>query len=466
MFASLRTRLWLTYFVLIAVILSVIGLSLFFYLIRNPVLYRANVEHLRISLAAITVRMDLFDTFPERQVQRIVDREDQVLKVRVQILRADGTVLVDSRQGNAPALAQLQPPLKPQNEVQNQPLFTSDDSGTIWLYRLGQLNDQYFVRVAIPRPRAALFGVLRDEFVLLVLRTGGIALLLALILGILMARWIAAPLQRMAVETHRVATGNFQDIPLEGPREVQELAQAFNQMTHRVQASQQSQRDFVANVSHELKTPLTSIQGFAQAILDGTASTPETLQQAATVISNEAARMYRLVLDLLTLARLDAGTENLQREPLDLAALLREVTDKLAPQARQSGVEIQLELQPLSMISGDADRLAQVFTNLVENGLKYTPAGGQVMLSASQANGVAEVVISDTGPGISAEEQSRVFERFYQADKSRRGGSGRGAGLGLAIARELILAQGGTIELFSVPGKGSKFVVKIPTDRL
>ncbi len=149
-----------------------------------------------------------------------------------------------------------------------------------------------------------------------------------------------------------------------------------------VHASQQSQRDFVANVSHELKTPLTSVQGFAQAILDGTAETPEAQQQAAQVIYDEAGRMHRLVLDLLDLARLDGGTADLRRERVSLTVLLQAVIERLTPQSVQAGVSLVDQVPDLPDVIGDGDRLSQVFNNLVDNAIKHTPAGGEVALSA------------------------------------------------------------------------------------
>ncbi len=145
-----------------------------------------------------------------------------------------------------------------------------------------------------------------------------IALLLSLVLAYVIARWVADPLQRVIAAARTIPQDDMPAVAEGGPHEVQELMQAFNAMLARVQASQTSQRDFVANVSHELKTPLTSIQGFAQAIMDGTADTPEAQQQAAEVIYNEAGRMHRLALDLLDLARLDAGTADLKMSPVDM----------------------------------------------------------------------------------------------------------------------------------------------------
>jgi signal transduction histidine kinase len=243
---------------------------------------------------------------------------------------------------------------------------------------------------------------------------------------------------------------------------VQELTHAFNDMGARVRASQQSQREFVANVSHELKTPLTSIQGFAQALEDGTADAPEARRQAAGIIRQEAERMHRMVLDLLDLARFDSGMMDFQRTALDLPALLRNVTERLTPQAQAAGVTLELQTGDLPAIVGDGDRLVQVFSNLVDNAIKFTPSGGRVGLQAAALPNGVQVEVSDTGAGMTPEVAAHIFERFYQADASRRGGGKHGAGLGLAIVQEIVRAHGGRISVRSAPGAGSTFTVSLP----
>lgn len=240
------------------------------------------------------------------------------------------------------------------------------------------------------------------------------------------------------------------------------LGQSFNDMSAKVHASQQSQRDFVANVSHELKTPLTSIQGFAQAILDGTANTPEAQRQAAQVIFDESGRMYRMVIDLLDLAKLDAGTADLQMQPVDMSLLLRAVLARLSPQSKQAEVDLVSAVGELPPVLGDGDRLSQVFDNLVDNAIKHTPPGGQVKLEAEVAGDMLSVFIRDTGAGVPQDELSRIFERFYQVDKSRKGGPAHGSGLGLSIANQIVQAHKGEILARSITGQGSEFVVRLP----
>jgi signal transduction histidine kinase len=277
-----------------------------------------------------------------------------------------------------------------------------------------------------------------------------------------------------------VAAGDYdQELSISAPDEVRRLAESFNAMTHQVKVTQQAQRDFVANISHELKTPLTSIQGFSQALLEGATQDGESRRRAATIIHDEANRMARLVAELLELARIESGQVAMARSPLDMAALLRECAEALALQAETARVDWVVEIPNLPPLIGDRDRLAQVFTNLLDNALKHTPAGGKVQLMARSTSGSSvvrrwpgfgtqspglewiEVGVTDSGPGIPPEDLSRIFERFYQVDKSRARKKG-GAGLGLAIAKEIVEAHGGAIKAESVVGLGSRFTVTLP----
>jgi signal transduction histidine kinase len=327
---------------------------------------------------------------------------------------------------------------------------------------LRHLSDGRWLLLAVPRPEVPILTILSDELVLPVVGAGIIALMISLLVAFWLARWVGDPLQRVVAASRRMPSAEANPISLSGPHEVVELTQAFNEMNIRVQTSQKSQREFVANVSHELKTPLTSVQGFAQALLDGTANSPEAQKQAAQVIYNESGRMHRLVLDLLDLARLDAGTLDLKRSPLDVNALLNNIAEKFTLQARDGNVEFQMDTPCLPEISGDGDRLAQVFTNLVDNALKFTPAGGSIRLRTSRVGSGVQVEVADTGTGIPTEALPYIFDRFYQADSSRPGGRKHGSGLGLAIVKEIIAAHGGKISVLSKPGAGTIFTITLP----
>jgi len=279
-------------------------------------------------------------------------------------------------------------------------------------------------------------------------------------------RSVSRPLALITQATEEVARGNLDHrLEVEGPDEVRRLAKSFNVMAQEVKASRQAQRDFVANVSHDLKTPLTSIQGFAQALLDGTAADPAAQRKAAQVIHDEAARMSRLVEQLLELARWDAGQIIIAREAVDLPRLLTTCVERMDWRAEEKGVTLTVEVKPMPPLRGDTDRLMQVFTNLLDNALTHTPSGGSVTVAAERVEGPdgqaeVEISVTDTGPGIPAEELPRIFERFYRVDKARAGS--RGAGLGLAIVKEIVEAHGGRVWAESVVGLGSRFIVRLP----
>jgi signal transduction histidine kinase len=315
---------------------------------------------------------------------------------------------------------------------------------------------------------------------------GMIALCLSLLVGIWMAQSLLKPLQRIAGAVGAIAAGDYsQRLPESGPPEVKRVTASFNLMAGQVQASQESMRDFVSNVSHELKTPLTSIQGFSQAIMEGATPDETARRRAAGIIYEEASRMSRLVEDLLDLARIDSGQVVMRKTPLDLTQILAGAVDRLLPQAVEKNIELVKDWARLPSVVGDGDRLAQVFTNLLDNAIRHTPSGGRITISGAMAKGVplvrqaqrnlvqpdattalskrgdfAEVSLADTGPGIPSEELARIFERFYQVDKSRR--RGKGTGLGLAIVKEIIEAHRGYVRAESVQGVGTKFTILLP----
>jgi two-component system sensor histidine kinase ResE len=233
-------------------------------------------------------------------------------------------------------------------------------------------------------------------------------------------------------------------------------------MTQQVKITQAAQRDFLANVTHDLRTPLTSIQGFSQAIIDGVASNPNAAQRAAQIIHDEAGRLNRMVQELLDLARVEAGRLNMTRHSIGLTDLLNSVGEKLIPRAAEKDITLIMEVPPLPLIAGDGDRLVQVYTNLVDNAIKHTQSGGKVLLRAAmQGNGVLTQVC-DTGEGIPASDLPRIFDRFYQVDKSRQSERREGAGLGLTITKGIVDAHGGKIWVESKEGVGTTFSTWFP----
>jgi two-component system sensor histidine kinase ResE len=240
-------------------------------------------------------------------------------------------------------------------------------------------------------------------------------------------------------------------------------------MNDQIQAGERSQRDFIANVSHDLKTPLTSIQGFSQAILDGTINSKDELMHAAKVINDESTRMHSMVMDILELAKLDSKVEKYYEEDIDLVVILERIIEDLSNEAKRKSILIRKEFNTLPVIKGDSDRLFLALYNLVDNAIKYSRENGEVIIRANSANNILKISIFDSGPGIPDDELERVFERFYQTDKSRQGGKTRGVGLGLTITKEIISIHHGDAYAMNrkdLKGEennlGSVFVIELP----
>ncbi|MBI4260648.1 MAG: HAMP domain-containing histidine kinase [Actinobacteria bacterium] len=315
----------------------------------------------------------------------------------------------------------------------------SSGSGPVVLAREGGLD-------ATPFLRALLLGAL-----------GGVALAGAL--AVFASRRVARPIRRVAEAARRLAAGEADvRVTVEGRDELAALGGSFNEMADDLRSAREAERAFLMSVSHELKTPLTAIRGYAEAARDGTA----TAEEAGRVIGEEAARLERLVRDLLDLARLDRRSFSVAGEPVDLAAVAREAADRAAPVAERFGVALLVEGADLAPAVGDHDRLLQVAANLVDNALRVTPSGGRVVLRAAPGS----LEVADTGPGLDPEDLPRAFDRFYLHE---RRGTGRsvGSGLGLAIVRDLVEAMGGSVGVKSEPGRGATFRVslRVPTGR-
>jgi len=463
MLSSIRSRLLLTYAAVIGVVLCVVGIALVLYILSNPLIDRQAYTRLE-GVGVIILRQRLIKTSDQEILPELVQRLDKQGDLRILLISPTGDVTLDSRSGIE---VPLNPTIRETNE--NQRGIAFDKNRKAWYFNWQPLDDNGYLVIASPRIGriSLLFSqrlreVLSDDLLPPLIQGGFAAMILALAFSFWMAHWVSAPLKRMADATGIVSSGELSKVPDQGPDEVRYLTMAFNQMTSQLVASQKSQKDFIANVSHELKTPITSIKGFAQAILDGAVKSLDDLENAANVIHSEAERMHRLVIALLDLARLEAGTIDMVKQPVDLDILLKHVVMKFGPLADAGKISISFSGGNLPTTLGDGDRLMQVFTNFVDNAIKSTPEGGSVTLDSSIDDDQIYVKVQDTGKGIKPDEVVRIFERFYQVDKSRAGLAGRGTGLGLSIAKEIVQAHGGSIHVSSQPGQGSLFMVKIP----
>jgi signal transduction histidine kinase len=288
--------------------------------------------------------------------------------------------------------------------------------------------------------------------------------------GLIMVRILVRRLRALERLADRVTEGDLAArVEVGGPDEIGRLAERFNRMTERLAAAREelgraeSQRSrLLADITHELSTPLTSIRGYVETLLDPAVPTsPEERAGYLRDVLDEAMRLDLLIQDLFDLVRLEAGATALKLERLDWAALCRNTTRRFEPRLREAGLALRWEREPgEAWVQADGRRMEQVVENLLVNALRYVPAGGAVVLSLEPAaRGRFRLTVSDDGPGIAAEDLPHVFERFYRADAVR---SSSGSGLGLAIVREIVLRHGGEVRAEHARPRGATFVVELP----
>jgi two-component system sensor histidine kinase BaeS len=284
----------------------------------------------------------------------------------------------------------------------------------------------------------------------------------ALVLAVLLAALLAGSFARFAgrrLEALRDASGDIAGgdlaarVEVDGDDEVAQVAVAFNEMARQLEAARRREREFLVSVGHDLRTPLTTITGYSEAIEEGRV-TPEEMARVASVLRTEASRLGRLVEDLMLLARIEAREFSLRPEPVDLAGHLKGVLEGFRERADSARVRLDFDLADVGAVDIDPDRIAQVVGNLLENALRYTPEAGSVMLRLERRPTGLMIEVADSGTGMDQSDVPHIFERLYVATRYRPVRP-EGSGLGLSIVRELVEAMGGTTEVESAPGKGT-----------
>lgn len=290
------------------------------------------------------------------------------------------------------------------------------------------------------------------------------AMIAAALTSLFVARRITNPLKRMLDATRRISAGHYiERVPVGRSDELGTLSESLNAMAATLEATEQRRREFIADVSHELRTPLSTLRGYMEGLMDGVV---EPSEETWALLYAEAERMRRLVDDLQQLSQAEAGQLTLRLESISVHGIANTATESMLPLFTEKGVELENAIAgDLPPVVADRDRLVQVLTNLLNNALRYTQAGGRVTLEAEARNGEVLFKVSDTGVGISSKHLPHVFERFYRVEKSRSR-EGGGSGVGLAISRALVETMGGGISVESAgPGKGATFCFTLPAAR-
>jgi len=454
---SIATRLLLSYLAVVAVGLVAAAIAVSGLLLR----YENDQTRLRLEeLSApflTAVQTGVRAGQAPREIVDALTEQAHAADVRLLITTPQRRVVIDS-QGTVINL-QLPPP-------QGANIGSFTDGEEQWLFVRQQLRQPAVGAgglgfIVVARPRAVFADTLRALLPSLLI-SALIAVGFALIVAGLLSRTITRPLRDLVGGVRRLARGEYEtQVTVSGPSEVAEIGKALNEMANEIQRSRGSERAFLADISHELRTPLTSIQGFAQAIVDGEAR-GEAVNRAALVIHREARRLVRMVEGLLQVAKLEAGAQPMAREEVPAARLIESAIAALGVQAHDAGVRFEVSgADGLPALRGDPDKLAQLFLNLLDNAVGHSPRGATVQVRGERDDGGIVVRVRDSGAGLPEGARVRLFQRFYRGDNAVR----NGAGLGLAIAQAIAQAHGGAITARNADGGGAEFAVRLPLAR-
>jgi signal transduction histidine kinase len=483
MLRSFRVRLFLGFAVVIALSLF-LSASASIWLLRQQQVEAAQ-QRIGLLVDPIARRVATFEAagWPLPLIRQDLEQVASSYDIRVLLVDPSDVVIVDTDPTSRMVGKQLAVPSTPvaQNDTRQMSSFhavrMTTDGEDLYLFTPSILNDvggslpgsSTRLVIAVPAQNVtAAWSALLPRLSL----AGGVAALVAVIVASLLASRITNPIAQMTRASEAMARGDLQQrVEGEGEDEIGTLARAFNQMSQQVSRSNRAMRDLLANVSHELKTPITSIRGFAQAMVDGMATKPEDYTDMAGSIYDEAERIRVLVDDLLYLSEIESGTLQLTLDQVDVDAIVDDTVRRFRYQAEAADVRVRQALAG-GDVRADARRVEQILANLTENAIRFAPAGSEVLLRTYRldgrtngrpdagSEGSVAIEVHNGGPPIAPEHLPYLFERFYQADGSRS--DERHKGLGLAIVRELVQAHDGQVTVESSADAGTVFTVRLP----
>ncbi len=398
-----------------------------------------------------------FTAITRDYIERFPDKND----MEIMALNKDGRVFITST-GFEPVESQEMPDYQ-------EALVSQDNSGK-WIGSLNTGEKVMAITRVVRDENGGLIGSVRylvsmekadyqtNLLIISLILAGVFVMLLITFSGVYFIRSILRPVRQVSAGAKQIARGDF-DVRIEKARndELGQLVDSINDMAGELVATERMKNDFISSVSHELRTPLTAIKGWAETLQGG--ADPETTEKGMGIIIRESERLSGLVEELLDFSRLQSGHMRLTVTRLDILAELDEAVYLFTERARTESKQLDYEENTvLSPVYGDVDRLRQVFVNIIDNALKYTEAGGTISVSASEADGMVQVLIRDTGCGIPAEHLSNVKKKFYKANQLVRG-----SGIGLAVADEIVAMHGGSLTLESQVGVGTGVTISLPT---
>ena len=459
MLSTLRVRLLLSHILPLVIVIPLIGLAL--YHLQTQVLLDNLTEDLEEQAEMLAIiaadNPALFEDTD--QAEAFMNRIADPPFTQVTLFDANGNAVG----GNASPI--------PQSDLSQ---LISGEVNIFHRPGRGRNNDVADVLAGVRTSDDQMIGVVQftrhmefstDQFMelyLIVAAVLGGGLLFGLVLGWVLALNIEQPITALGVSIENMAEGGqFRHVPEHGPRELQSLARSFNSLAENIQSLEEARRRLLANLVHELGRPLGAVLAAVEALQGGAAEDNELRGELLGGIKSEIGRLRHLLADLAQLSDRTLGELELSRRELDLSGWLPEVLATWREAARAKGISWYAELPDhLPIVTADTDRLAQALGNLLSNAIKYTPKEKSVSVRVQTYEDAVRICVCDTGPGISPEEQERIFEPFHRAQTGRR--FPQGMGLGLAIAREIIIAHGGQITLEHSSDEGSEFAVLLP----
>jgi len=446
-------RLWFRLSITFAVIIVVTVGTIYFFVSQRIAVEMENYKQISEQYRSDQIESRLRAHYWRQplgweDVQSVVEDASRVSGTHIILTAVNGTVIADS-QGEL--LGEYYNP-----DSQGMPL--SNPLSGFWGPEI--LGTVYISPDPTAEPYVAPFRRLSESINRSLLLGGSVAIVIALILTFVLSRRLSSPIGVLANAARRLGRGDLsQRVQFRGKGEVKELAQAFNSMAADLERAEQLRRNLVADVAHELRTPLSNIQGYLEAIRDRVMKA-----NAATIrsLNEETALLSRLVDELQELSLAEAGKLKLVYQAEDIANVVKQAVTSWQPQVAAKEISLSLDLPDnLPLVNIDRQRVNQVLHNLLENAVAHTHKGGTINVAAMTQGDWVEVCVSDTGEGIPAEDLPNIFERFYRVDRSRARATG-GSGLGLTIARRLVEAHGGQITVQSELGKGSSFSFTLP----
>ena len=421
-----------------------------------------------LNSQAIIIRESILPALASDQTDDLQQRILQIsgdIDTRITVISEDGTVLADSQQN----------PVTMDNHHERPELRQAQESGLGVVTRFSETlsksmrymampvddaNHHYgYIRVALPLSQ---IDQRLDRLQNVVIVAASLTAIIALLLGFWIARSFASPISRMTDIAQLFSVGDYkQRLEIDRQDEMGELAKTLNLFAETAEQREATRRDFIANASHELKTPVTAIQGISETLLEDSSMDEETRQHFLQKVNGQSIRLSQLISDLLALSRLESSDID-SFENIDLKEIIEDGCNELQPLAKEKALSLRMQCPETKVIvSGDEKSLSQLIINLLDNAVKYTPENGKVTVQLKTNHGQAIIEVQDNGIGIEPAEQQRIFERFYRVDKARSKILG-GTGLGLSIVKHIVIRHQGHIVLESATGQGSLFRVTLP----